>query len=86
MLLVLSRRNLRKEEKVLRALIDDWSEGKKGETTSGIDELIRLVVEHRAVRAQRMLTWLLRGWIVPHVAIAASALILLALHVFAVSR
>lgn len=91
--LVLSRRTLREEEKALRVRLDDLTGGRvKGrvddprKTPAGLDELVRLVVEQRAARAQRALTWMLRGWVVPHVAATAAAVILLVLHVVAVSR
>lgn len=84
--LVLSRRTLRDEEKAVRARLDVLTGGKKGEALAGVDDLVRLVVEHRAVRAQRALTWTLRGWIVPHLAATAAVVVLLALHVVGVSR
>ncbi len=84
--LVVSRRTLRAEEKVVRARVDVLTGGKKGPALGAIDELVRLVVEHRAVRAQRWLTWALRGWLVPHIAVAVGALILLVLHVVAVTH
>lgn len=84
--LLASRRTLREEEKAVRARLDALTGGRKGESLAGIDELVRLVVEHRAVRVQRVLTWTLRGWLVPHLAATAAALVLLVLHVVAVSR
>ncbi|HVH46935.1 MAG TPA: cyclic nucleotide-binding domain-containing protein [Labilithrix sp.] len=86
LLLVLSRRSLRDEEKALRSRLDRLTGGKTGASLAGIDEVVRLVVEHRAVRLQRVLSWVLRGWLVPHVAATAAALILLIVHVVAVSR
>lgn len=84
--LFLSRRTLREEERALRARVDVLTGGKKkGEALAGIDDLIRLTVEHRAVRLQRLLTWTLRGWLVPHLGATAAAMILLVLHVVAVS-
>jgi Fe-S-cluster-containing dehydrogenase component len=84
--LVASRRTLRAEEALLHARLDALTAGKRGGAVAGVDELVRLVVEHRAVRAQRALTWLLRGWVAPHVSATAAALVLLALHVIAVAR
>lgn len=83
--LILSRRTLREEERAVRARIDALTGGKKGGALAGIDELVRLVVEHRAARAQRVLTWALRGWLVPHVAATAAAIVLLVVHVIAVA-
>ncbi len=84
--LVLSRRTLREEERSVRTHLDALTGGKKGDALAGIDDLVRLVVEHRAVRAQRLLTWTLRGWLVPHLAATAAAVVLLAIHVVAVTR
>jgi Fe-S-cluster-containing dehydrogenase component/CRP-like cAMP-binding protein len=83
-LLIASGRSLREEERALRSRLAFLAGGKSA--VSGIDELVRLVVEHRAVRAQRLLTWTLRGWILPHVALVVAALVLLVLHVVAVTR
>jgi Fe-S-cluster-containing dehydrogenase component/CRP-like cAMP-binding protein len=85
-MLLVSGRSLREEEKAIRARLDRWTGGKTGERVFGLDELVRLVVEHRAVRAQRLLTWVLRGWLVPHLAATAAALVLLVLHLIAVTR
>ena len=82
--LLASRRALRAEEKRLRARLDALMEKRRSE--AGLDELVRLVVEHRAIRVQRTLTWLLRGWLFPHLAATAAALVLLALHILAVAR
>ena len=73
LLLLVSGRSLREEEAEL---------GKR----AGVREatpLVRLVVEHRAVRAQRILTAVLRGWLVPHLAATTAAILLLVLHVVA---
>jgi Fe-S-cluster-containing dehydrogenase component/CRP-like cAMP-binding protein len=73
LLLLLSGRSLRDEEAAL---------GRR----AGVREagpLVRLVAEHRAVRAQRILTMILRGWLVPHLAATTAALVLLVLHVVA---
>lgn len=83
--LILSRRTLREEERAVRARLDALTGGKKGEALAGVDELVRLVVEHRAVRAQRVLTWALRGWLVPHLAATAAAVALVVVHVVVVT-
>jgi Fe-S-cluster-containing dehydrogenase component/CRP-like cAMP-binding protein len=85
LLLVLTRRTLREEEKAVRRRLD-FLMGSKKRDVAGLDDLVRLVVEHRAARAQRLLTWVLRGWLVPHLGATAAAIVLLALHVFAVMR
>jgi hypothetical protein len=45
---------------------------------------VRLVVEHRAIGALRILTVVLRGWLALHLAATATALVLLAAHFVAV--
>jgi Fe-S-cluster-containing dehydrogenase component/CRP-like cAMP-binding protein len=84
--LLFSRRTRREEERTLRARVDALTGGKTGESMAGIDELVRLVVEHRALRLERWLSTLLRGWILPHLAATAGAIVLLVFHVFAVVR
>jgi Fe-S-cluster-containing dehydrogenase component/CRP-like cAMP-binding protein len=71
--LIASGRTLREEEAALGA--------RAGVREAG--PLVRLVVEHRAVRAQRILTAVLRGWLVPHLAATTAAIVLLVLHVVA---
>ncbi len=82
--LALSGRGLRAEQARLRRQIDDLLEGRGGEKLAGIDELVRIVVELRALPARRWLTRLLRGWLIVHVLVTAALLGLLALHVVAV--
>ena len=48
------------------------------------DDLVRLVVEHRAASALYVMTLALRGWLVVHVASTAAAVVLLVAHVVAV--
>jgi Fe-S-cluster-containing dehydrogenase component/CRP-like cAMP-binding protein len=81
-LLIGSRRTLREEEQRLRERLGALA----GRATPGVDDLVRHVVEHRAVRAQRLLTWMLRGWLLPHLAVAGAVVVLTALHVYAVTR
>lgn len=82
--LVLSGRSLRAEETRLRARIHALLEGRRSDRLAGLDELVKLVVERRAIDAQRVLTMLLRGWIPVHVAATGAAIVLLVLHVLAV--
>ena len=82
--LLATRRSLRAEEKRLRARLDALTGKPKADPV--LDDLVRLVVEHRAIRVQRWLTWLLRGWLVPHVAASVGVLILMVLHVIGVAR
>ena len=84
LLLVLSGRRLREEEKHVRAMAAGLLSGSRSERLDGLDELVRLVVEHRAVGALRLLTFALRGWLPVHLAATAAAIVLLAVHVIAV--
>lgn len=79
-LLVLSGATLREERRRVRARIDVVLEGRGKDGQDRIDTLVRLAVERRALRAQRVLSALLRGWIFLHVAASASSLLLLAVH------
>lgn len=83
-LLVLSGLELRDEEKRVRATLGGLLQGRKSERLDGLDELVRLVVEHRAIGALRLLTFALRGWLGVHLAATACALVLLVAHVVAV--
>jgi hypothetical protein len=83
-LLVLSGRRLREEEQRVRARAAGLLAGRSSERLEGLDELVRLVVEHRAVGALRLLTFALRGWLPVHLAATATAVVLLLAHVAAV--
>ncbi|MDB4939178.1 MAG: Formate dehydrogenase beta subunit [Labilithrix sp.] len=82
--LVVSGRRLRDEEKRVRAVLGRLLEGRKSEKLDGLDDLVRLVVEHRAIGALRGLTIALRGWLPVHLAATAAAVVLLIAHVVAV--
>jgi hypothetical protein len=84
-LLLASGRRLREEEKRVRATLNGLLEGRRSERLDGLDELVRLVVEHRAVGALRLLTFALRGWLPVHLAATATAVVLLVAHVIAVA-
>jgi hypothetical protein len=58
--LLLSGRRLREEERALRARIDAALEGRGAERLAGLSDLIRIVVELRALPAQRWLLGALR--------------------------
>jgi hypothetical protein len=83
--LVASGRRLRDEEKRVRATLGGLLEGRKSERLDGLDELVRLVVEHRAIGSLRGLTFALRGWLPVHLAATAAAIVLLVVHVVAVA-
>ena len=53
--------------------------GARTATLDGLGDLVRLVVERRAVRAQRVLHVLLRAWVPAHVvAVGVAAALLVA--------
>jgi Fe-S-cluster-containing dehydrogenase component/CRP-like cAMP-binding protein len=76
---------LRAEERRLRARVEAVL-GARAATLDGLDDLVRLAVERRAVRAQRVLQGALRAWIPPHVVAVAVTLVLLLVHVACVVR
>ncbi len=77
-------RRLREEEEALRARIDQVLEGRGKERLAGLAELTRIVVELRALPAQRWLSAALRGGLPVHIVTFAIAVALLGLHVAAV--
>jgi Fe-S-cluster-containing dehydrogenase component/CRP-like cAMP-binding protein len=79
--LLASGRRLRDEEVALRARIDVVLEGRGQERLAGLAELLRIVVELRALPAQRWLLGALRAGLPLHVVTFAIATALLALHV-----
>lgn len=79
-----SGRSLREEEKRVRAALGGLLDGRTSERLDGLDELVRLVVEHRAIGSLRLLTFALRGWLPVHLGATATALVLLVVHVAAV--
>ena len=84
MWLAISGRRLREEEKRVRQGLEGLLGGRKSERLDGLDELVRLVVEHRAIGSLRGLTFVLRGWLGVHLASTAAAIVLLVAHVIAV--
>jgi Fe-S-cluster-containing dehydrogenase component len=78
--LVLSGRSLAEERRAVRARIDDRLEGRGGERLAGLDALVRVVVELRALPAVRALTLALRATALLHLVPAALALALLVVH------
>jgi Fe-S-cluster-containing dehydrogenase component/CRP-like cAMP-binding protein len=79
--LVASGRRLRDEEAAVRANVDAVLEGRGGERLAGLPELIRVVVELRALPAQRFLQRTLRVGLPVHVITFGIACALLAVHV-----
>lgn len=84
--LVLSGRRLRDEEQRLRARIDRVLEGRGQERLAGLPELVRIVVELRAIPAQRAMQRAIRVGLPLHVVSFAVAMALLVLHVVEVTR
>ena len=82
--LVVSGRSLREEERHVHAALGGLLAGRRSERLDGLDELVRLVVEHRAVGALRLLTFGLRGWLSVHLGATATAVVLLVAHAVAV--
>jgi Fe-S-cluster-containing dehydrogenase component/CRP-like cAMP-binding protein len=78
--LVLSRRDLADEERALRRRIDDALGGRRA-SLDGVDELIRVAVELRALPARRALVAALRVWPPIHAVAGAMTAALLIVHV-----
>ncbi len=83
--LILAGRTLRDEEKRLRGRVEGVL-GARTATLDGLDDLLRLVVERRALRAQGVLQGLLRVGLPVHVVAVAVTLALLVVHVALVTR
>lgn len=81
LLLVTGGRRLREEEQRLRARVDVVLEGRGSDRLAGIDELVRIVVELRAIPAQRWLQRALRWGLPLHIVTFAVACALLVAHV-----
>jgi Fe-S-cluster-containing dehydrogenase component/CRP-like cAMP-binding protein len=79
--LFLRGRTLAAEQQALRARIDRILQGRNSDRLAGLDDLVRLVVELRALTVQRVLTMLLRVWLPLHIGAAAVAGALLVVHV-----
>jgi len=84
--LVASGRDLRAEERAVRRRVDRVLEGRGGERLSGLDALVRTVVELRALGARRAMQSALRFWLPLHILSTALVLALLALHVWGMTR
>lgn len=84
--LALSGRRLREEEEALRRRIDEILEGRGQERLAGLRGLVRIVVELRALPAQRWMLRLLRAGLVAHIATFGVVVALLVVHVIAALR
>jgi hypothetical protein len=78
--LVVSRRTLVEEERRVRARLDTALAGRTA-TLNGLDELIRIAVELRALPARRALTRALRIWPPIHIVTGVMTVALLVVHV-----
>ena len=78
-----ARTTLGQEQKRLRGQVERVL-GARADSVDGLDDLVRLAVERRAARAQRILHALLRAWVPAHVVAVAVAVVLLGVHVVAV--
>lgn len=76
--------SLAEEEARVRAQVDAMLQGRGGERLGGIDELVRIVVELRALPLRRALTAALRVFLPVHIVGSALVLALLAVHVLVV--
>lgn len=83
--LLVSGRSLRDEQREVRKRVDVVLEGRGADRLAGLEELVRLVVELRAVPAQRWLLRILRVGLPLHVVSFVFAMVLLVLHIVAVS-
>ena len=79
--LVASGHSLRDEQARVRARVDSILSGRGAERLTGLDDLIKTVVEVRALAARRWMSRLLRSWLPVHIAVSGVALGMLALHV-----
>ena len=78
--LVASRRSLGAEERALSSRIDALLEGRGKGKLAGLDALLRLVVEERALAASVWLSRALRGLPVIHVATVGTFVVALVVH------
>lgn len=81
--MIVARRSLRDEERRVRSEIERILGARIGHL-DGIDDLIRLTVERRAISAQRLLQGVLRAVVPMHVVCVAVTAVLLLAHVASV--
>ncbi len=81
--LIVSGRSLRDEERAIHDRVDALLEGRGKDRLAGLSALVRVVVELRALPAQRILAWSLRAPFWVHVIAFTVALALLLVHVVA---
>ena len=76
--LALSGRSLASEQARLRGRVQELLQGRGEDKLAGLDDLLRTVVDIRALPLRRVLTVAMRAWLVPHI-IATSVLWVLVL-------
>jgi Fe-S-cluster-containing dehydrogenase component len=81
-MLVLSGKSLRQEERALRSRVDEMLGGRGSEKLEGLEALIGDVVERRALVAERMLNAILRGGFGVHVVASALVVVLVLIHAY----
>jgi Fe-S-cluster-containing dehydrogenase component/CRP-like cAMP-binding protein len=82
--LLLSGRTLAQEEARVRARVSAVLQGRGADKLGGLDDLVRIVVELRALPLRRGLTLMLRGFLPLHALGSALLVALLAIHVLVV--
>ncbi|HEX9618953.1 MAG TPA: cyclic nucleotide-binding domain-containing protein [Polyangiaceae bacterium] len=80
LMLLVSGRSLKRERARLRGEVAKRLDGAGDERLLGLEDLVESVVELRALPARRFASFLLRGFLVPHVLLAALAVTLLVIH------
>ncbi|MBK7581571.1 MAG: cyclic nucleotide-binding domain-containing protein [Myxococcales bacterium] len=84
--LVVSGLSLGEERRALRAQIEAVLAGRGSDRLDGLDDLVRIVVELRALPARRALTFGLRGLVPAHLLLTGVVLVLLLLHAVQMTR
>ena len=93
--LLASGHTLRGARGLLRARVEGWLPPelrraspqplRRAEALAGLDDLLRTCVELRALPARRVLTALLRGWLLPHVLLSGALMVALVAHIVLVT-
>ncbi len=79
--LLASGRTLAEEESRVRGKVTAMLQGRGAERLAGVDEIVRVVVELRALPVRRTLTAALRGFLPLHIVASALVFALLAIHI-----
>lgn len=79
--LLASTRSLREEQSRLKQHVYSLFEPQLHARLAGLDDIVRTVVDLRALPARRLLTFCLRAWLIPHILVSALTLVLLSLHI-----